>query len=164
MNNSKIFIEYPISVSCRISNMCKTQFGAENLNQCRLIINWTIRNKLWWNFSQKWNCSNQENAFENVVCEMAAILSRRRWVEGWYPIDITPAYHWHIKWNFGMEITTTNTVNRIVYISQRLNKGSIFTGILHQNCEINAHLSKYNCSNEQRMQFEPCVFLHRSLN
>ena len=24
-----------------------------------------------------------ENAFENIVCEMVAILSRRRWVNGW---------------------------------------------------------------------------------
>ena len=33
-------------------------------------------NKLQWNFCQKSNFFIHENAFENVVCEMAAILSR----------------------------------------------------------------------------------------
>ena len=45
------------------------------LNQCWNIIDWTIRNKLQWNFDQNSYIFIQENAFENVVCEMAAILS-----------------------------------------------------------------------------------------
>ena len=49
------------------------------LNQCLGIINWTLRNKLQWNFSQKSNFFFQENAFENVVCEMVAFLSIGRW-------------------------------------------------------------------------------------
>ena len=42
------------------------------LNQCWVIVNWTLRNKLGWNFNHNYNIFIQENAFENFVCEMAA--------------------------------------------------------------------------------------------
>ena len=51
------------------------------LNQCWFISNWIIRNKLQWNFCQKSNFFIQENAFENAVCGMAAILPSGRWVK-----------------------------------------------------------------------------------
>ena len=46
------------------------------LNQCWNIVNWTIGNKSQWNL--KWNSYifTEENAFENVVWKMVAILSR----------------------------------------------------------------------------------------
>ena len=49
------------------------------LNQCQCwdIVNWTPRNKLQWNFNQ----NTKLFIHENVVCEMAAIFSRGRWVE-----------------------------------------------------------------------------------
>ena len=40
-----------------------------------IIVNWTLTNKLQWNFNRNSNILNQENALENVVCEMASILS-----------------------------------------------------------------------------------------
>ena len=46
------------------------------LNQCWNIVNWTLGNKLQWNFNRNSNIFIQEIAFENVVCEMASILSR----------------------------------------------------------------------------------------
>ena len=56
-------------------------FGAKPfLNQCWLIVIWTLRNKLQWNLNQNTKLFIHENAFENVVCELAAILSRGRWV------------------------------------------------------------------------------------
>ena len=50
------------------------------LNQCWNIVNSNLRNKFQWN--PKWNSGIfiQENAFENVVCEMASIYSRPEWV------------------------------------------------------------------------------------
>ena len=48
------------------------------LNQCWFIDNWILRNKFQWNRNTK--VSIHENAFEYVGCEMAAILSRGRWV------------------------------------------------------------------------------------
>ena len=49
------------------------------LNQYRLIVNWTLRGT---QFNEIWlkKLVIHENAFENVVCKMAGILSRARWV------------------------------------------------------------------------------------
>ena len=51
------------------------------LNQCWIIVNWTLRNKLQWNLNQNTKLFIHKNASENVGCEMAAILSRGRWVK-----------------------------------------------------------------------------------
>ena len=45
------------------------------LNQCWNIVNWTLGNKLRWNLNQNLNIMIQENAFENIIWKMAAILS-----------------------------------------------------------------------------------------
>ena len=52
------------------------------LNQSWVIVNWTIGNKLQWNFYQNTKLFLHENVFQNIVCEMAAILSRGGWVKG----------------------------------------------------------------------------------
>ena len=49
------------------------------LNQCWVVVKWTVRNKLQWNINQT-KLFIDKNAVESVVWEMAAILSRRRWV------------------------------------------------------------------------------------
>ena len=51
------------------------------LNQCWVIVTWTHRNKLQRIHDHGTKNSIHENASENIVCEMAAILSRRRWVK-----------------------------------------------------------------------------------
>ena len=51
------------------------------LNQCWNIVNWTLGNKVQWNFKQNSNIFIQENALEDVICEMASILSRPQWVK-----------------------------------------------------------------------------------
>ena len=57
-------------MACRLN-------GAKPLSaQCWNIVNWTLGNKLQWNFNRKSNIFIEENTFENVVCEMASILSR----------------------------------------------------------------------------------------
>ena len=52
------------------------------LNQCLNIVIWNPRNKLQWNFNQNWRIFIEENAFGNVICEMAAILSWPQCVNG----------------------------------------------------------------------------------
>ena len=47
---------------------------SQYLNQCWFIVNWTLRNKLQWNSNQNSKNLIHEKAFENVVCEKAAIL------------------------------------------------------------------------------------------
>ena len=51
------------------------------LNQCCVIVNWTLGKKLLGKFNQNIKLSIHENASENIVCERADILSRGRWVE-----------------------------------------------------------------------------------
>ena len=50
-------------------------------NQCWNIVNKILRNKLKWNFNRNSNIFIQENGFESVVCEMAAILYRPQCVK-----------------------------------------------------------------------------------
>ena len=69
-----------------------TTIGSDNslsppshyLNQWWNIVNSNLRNKLQWNHKQNSSIFIQENAFENVVCEMASISSRPQWVKGSY--------------------------------------------------------------------------------
>ena len=53
------------------------------------IVNWTLRNKLQWNFKQNSNIFIQENGFECVVCEMASIWSRPQCVNNEPVIALT---------------------------------------------------------------------------
>ena len=55
------------------------------LMQCWNIVNWTHGNKLQWNLNQNLYIFIQENASENVVCEIAAILSRGTWINWLIP-------------------------------------------------------------------------------
>ena len=62
-------------VACRL-------FGAKPLSKPMLVIvNWTLTNKLQWNFNQNTKLFIHENASQNIVCEMTANLSRGRWVK-----------------------------------------------------------------------------------
>ena len=59
-------------MACRLSDA--------KLSQHWLIANWSLRNELKWNLNQNKKNFVNENAFENVVYEMAATLSREKWV------------------------------------------------------------------------------------
>ena len=59
------------------------------LNQCWDFVNWTLRNKLQWNFNRNQFIFIQENALETIVCETASIPSRPQWVKGEIP-SISP--------------------------------------------------------------------------
>ena len=62
-------------------------FGAKPLSKPVLVIvNGTSRNKLQSNFNQNTKLFIDENASENIFCEMAAILSRGRWVQLSFPV------------------------------------------------------------------------------
>ena len=58
------------------------------VNQCWFTVNWTLRNKLQWNFNQNTKLCIHINASENIVCNMLAIVSRGRWVNTWYTYTI----------------------------------------------------------------------------
>ena len=69
------------------------------LNQCWVIVNWTLRNKLQWNFNRNYNIFIQENAFENFVCEMAAILSQHQCLQ-YIPRNM------HVVWKYICNMAT----------------------------------------------------------
>ena len=60
------------------------------LNQCRNIVNWTLGNKRQWNLDRNSYIFIQENAFENVDCEMMSISSRPQCVNARTCIILTP--------------------------------------------------------------------------
>ena len=68
--------------SALVQIMACRLFGTKPLSKpmqsyCQL----DLRNKLKWNFNQNTKLFIHKNVSENIVCEMAAILSRRRWVK-----------------------------------------------------------------------------------
>ena len=73
----------------RVTHICVSKLtivGSHNgLSPCRrqwwYIVNWNLKNKLKGNYNRNSNIFIQENAFENLVCEMAAILSRPQCVK-----------------------------------------------------------------------------------
>ena len=102
----------------RVRHICVSKItiiGSDNglsppshyLNQCWDIVNLTLKNKLQWNIHWHSYISIQENAFENVVCEMSAILSRPQCVNtlvgersGCYlKLVIFNPYHGYFLWN-----------------------------------------------------------------
>ena len=58
---------------------CRCSAPSHQLKQWWQIVDWTLMNKLQWNFHQIWNIFNQENAPEYVLYEMAAISLRPHW-------------------------------------------------------------------------------------
>ena len=54
--------------------------ASHHLNQCWLIVNWTLKNKFQWNLNKNSSIFVRKNAFENIVCEMVAILARPQYV------------------------------------------------------------------------------------
>ena len=47
------------------------------------IINWSLRNKLQWNFNRNSYIFIQQNAFENVISKMATICLNTPWTKCW---------------------------------------------------------------------------------
>ena len=71
------------------------------LNQCWNIVNWTLENKPQWNLYRNSYIFIKENAFENVIWKMAAILSQ-------------PQCGDHTKLNFWSSFFLRNTVFMLV--------------------------------------------------
>ena len=69
--------------SALVQLMACRLFGAKPISKPTVVffVNCTIRNKLQWNFNQNTKLFIHENAYENIVCEMAPILFRGRCVK-----------------------------------------------------------------------------------
>ena len=70
--------------------------------ECWNIVNLTLRNKLQWNVNWNSYIFIQENAFENVVCKMAAILSQPQCVKhlfrDWILVGTIPLTAVFVEW------------------------------------------------------------------
>ena len=94
---------YLINMKCCVTHICvsKLYVGSDNcLSPGRRqaiiwhIVNSNLRNKLQWNLKRNSCVFIQENEFENVVCEMAFILSRPQFVK---EIDIPTPINCHLN-------------------------------------------------------------------
>ena len=86
------------------------------LNQSRLSVNWTLRNKFQWNFNQNLNIFNNENSFKNDVCKMVGILYRPKWVIHEEPLWVLSAKHsgcsyLHLTKQFQQDIAKLQLMN-----------------------------------------------------
>ena len=68
----------------RVSLICVWSAPSHYLNKYWHIVNWTLRNKLQWNFNLKSDIFIQENAFGIFVCKIEVILSRPQCVKYLY--------------------------------------------------------------------------------
>ena len=66
------------------------------LNQCSNIY-WTPRDKFQWQFNRNTYFFFIKNVIENVVCKMAAILSRFQYDKQWYIIIKTTLVPWFLR-------------------------------------------------------------------
>ena len=62
----------------------------------------------------------QENAFESIVCEMAAILSRERWVNVWY-VYALQVFVWHTQTKPGHSGNPRTVQNSAKYVERIIN-------------------------------------------
>ena len=67
--------------SFSLSDVCMRQWIGSALVQIMAWRHWTLSNKRQWNFIQNTKCFIHENASEKIVCEMAVMFSRGRWVK-----------------------------------------------------------------------------------
>ena len=73
---SSFFLISPLMPHICVNELGQNWFATNHfLNQRWLIVNWTIMNKFKWNLYRNSNTHFQETALENVICEMAAIVS-----------------------------------------------------------------------------------------
>ena len=79
------------------------------LNHCWAIINWTLTDKLQWNFNQNTKLFIYKNTPENIIWEMAAILSRGKWVNIKYHLSFLRPKSYNIN-DFLLNLISTSNI------------------------------------------------------
>ena len=99
--------------SGRVTHICVSKLSwsapSHYLKQCWNIVNWTLRNKLQWNFNRNADIFFHETALESVVCEMAAILSRPQCV------NVQCGHYENMYISSLLQLDATNTARRSPY-------------------------------------------------
>ena len=100
----------------RLTMTRKSMGNSSKQNQCWFIVNWTIKNKLQWDFP--WNLIDA-NVFEKVVCKMVSILFWSHLVKSPGPMCATTTGNWHygdvIMGAIASQITSLTIVYSTVY-------------------------------------------------
>ena len=138
------------------------------LNQCWNIVNWTLRNKLQWNFNPNSYIFIQLNTFENVICRMASILSRPQFINSLWQSDAI----WHRRsWStlvqvmtgawWHQAITWTN-VDLPLTRSSGIHPRAIFTWLHNQSpsCVWNLHIWNHSYVSQGPMSYESITVNH----
>ena len=110
------------------------------LSQWWIIINCTLRNKFQWNFDQNTMIFIQENAFENILYKMAAILSRPQCVNQTIPIMAT-----HLSWAKWLKHLTENC-NVVYYLPVFPNLNPLGISVIFASKRIHAKQAKNTCA------------------
>ena len=87
---------------CKICNNKQVEAWTKWLNFCRLFFVLeilTLRNSFQWKCTRNTNIFNHENAFENVVCKMCAILFRPQ---------LLNTHWWTLYWEIRMQCNSSN--------------------------------------------------------
>ena len=131
----------------RVTHICVGNLtiigGSDNyLNPCWNIVNWDLRNKFHWNLKRNSYIFIQENAFENVICEMAAISSRPQCVKGLIPsYAIQAAFRIAVIYCMISSVLINYGIGSMVsYLGTRTSAGTVMTnfwshlykGLAHQ--------------------------------
>ena len=91
--------------------------GANYLNQCWNIINFTLRHKLRRHVNESFYIFIKENAFENIVCQMAAIVSQPQCVTCWSAL--CSVVHPFIKFQADIWNLKMSQVNNVIFQTWR---------------------------------------------
>ena len=92
------------------------------LSQCRVIVNWTLTSTLQWKFNQNTKLLIHENASENIVREIATILSSGTWGNICFnkPLNIQSIYRWfhmskhpHHQFRFTHSLGSTENIYQL---------------------------------------------------
>ena len=73
----RIYASVNQDIICSDNDLFSVRHHWSHLNQCLFIINLMNRNIRQWNVNKNINICIQENVYENFVCKLSAILSRR---------------------------------------------------------------------------------------
>ena len=93
------------------------------LNQCWVIVNWTLRNKIQWNFNQKTKLFIRETASENIVCQNGG-----HFVQGGDELNMSMSDHCYYSERHGVSNSTLcSTV--CLHVHQRKSQSSVLLSL-----------------------------------
>ena len=128
------------------------------LNQCWVIVNLTLTNKRQWYFNQNTKLFIHENASENIVCEMAASLSRegwlkvRVWISPYIPHKTMGCYYNGVIMSvMASQITCLTIVYLIVYSDADQRKHQSVTGLCEGNSPVTGEFPAQRTSNAENV-------------